>query len=251
MQLKTMKFTILDQLTNIFFYKIRRPILINQRKKIKPNIISIRGVKIKIHNSFSNTIIRSIYGENYEKPELDILRSYLSQEDIVMELGTGLGLLSSYCAKKVGSDRVFSYEANPNLQPIIEENYALNNVNPRLKICLLDREKGYQTFYVGKDFWSSSNIKRNSTDKAIEVQVNEFNQEINKINPTFLIIDIEGGEYELLQYAQLNSVQKVLIEIHPHVIGEGKATETIDNITKLGFTIRKVKEKENIFLFQK
>jgi len=42
---------------------------------------------------------------------------------------------------------------------------------------------------------------------------------VQKINPTFLIIDIEGGEDELLKYADFHNVRKLIIELHER--GEG------------------------------
>ncbi|NEQ37077.1 MAG: hypothetical protein F6K40_12640 [Okeania sp. SIO3I5] len=72
----------------------------------------------------------------YEKEELTLVKHLLDENDIVMELATDIGLLSSYYAKIIGSKRVFTYEANPALEDYICQTYQLNNVAPNLKICL-------------------------------------------------------------------------------------------------------------------
>jgi FkbM family methyltransferase len=102
----------------------------------------------------------------YEYWELQILKSSLKPTDTVMEIGTGLGLLSAYCAKRIGSDRVFTYEGNPEQEQHIRRTYALNQVCPILDICLVGREVGEQKFYVSNDFWDASTVQHSSDAKV-------------------------------------------------------------------------------------
>jgi len=88
-----------------------------------------------------------------------------------MEIGTGLGLLSSYCAKQIGEDKVFTFEANPALEQTIKTNYALNHVAPKLEMGLIGDSPGFSTFYVGKKFWSSSIFNKPKGAKAITFSV--------------------------------------------------------------------------------
>jgi hypothetical protein len=69
-----------------------------------------------------------------------------------------------------------------------------------------------------KNFWSSSTIKSHAKAKAIEVPVKRFNDELERLQPSFLIIDIEGGEQDFIRYARLDGVNKVCIELHPFFI---------------------------------
>jgi hypothetical protein len=87
------------------------------------------------------------------------------------------------------------------------------------------------------DFYSSSPIQSNSKSKSVTVKAKSFNEEIRRINPTFLIIDIEGGEYELSQYADFYNVKKILVEVHPHVIGSEKVELFKNKLTQSGFQI--------------
>ena len=90
--------------------------------------VKIEGIQIPIlKENLSKILQLQIYMGFYEKEELKLVKYLLDENDIVMELGTGLGLLSSYCAKKIGSHRVFTYEANPALETYIRHTYRLNS----------------------------------------------------------------------------------------------------------------------------
>src|SRR5690606_23487373 len=99
----------------------------------------------------------------------------LQAGDIVLELGTGLGFISSLCAKRIGGDNVHSFEANPALRRAILKNYRLNALSPRLEIALLGEKSGAITFYVMKNFWSSSAIRRHPGARPIQVPMKCFN----------------------------------------------------------------------------
>ncbi|AFY40741.1 methyltransferase FkbM family [Nostoc sp. PCC 7107] len=225
------------KINNQFIQRVYKRAIKEYRLLIQPKIIQIEGIKIKIGEHISPPVKKAMYIGEYESSELRAVKSKLSTNDIVMELGAGIGLLSSYCAKRIGSERVFTYEANPRLEIPIRETYQINQVLPNLEICLVGEENGEQTFYVGKNFWSSSIIPWNEGAKPITVAVKSFNQEIRKINPSFLIIDIEGGEYDLLKYADFYNVKKLVIEIHPKAIGQDKAIFVKSKLAEMGFQI--------------
>ncbi|WP_019507457.1 FkbM family methyltransferase [Pleurocapsa sp. PCC 7319] len=183
-------------------------------KITQPQVVQIEGIKVKIPSFTSDVIRKAIYGGFYESDELQLIKSKLTQEDVVMEIGGGLGLTSAYCAKQIGNDRVFTFEANPALEPAIKENYALNLVEPQLEICLVGDRSGFRDFYVGNNFWSSSIYNKAKGAKPITVPVISFNEKVRQIDPTFLLLDIEGGEYELVEYADFHNIRKLMIEIH-------------------------------------
>jgi Methyltransferase FkbM domain len=58
---------------------------------------------------------------------------------------------------------------------------------------------------------------------------------IEKIHPTVLIVDIEGGEVTVFDGVRLDGVEKVLIELHPHVIGLAGTQGVRDILRNAGF----------------
>ncbi len=195
---------------------------------------------------YMKSVLRS---GDYEKEELRIVSARLQPDDRVLELGTGIGLLSAYCAKRLGSERVYTYEANPELEKPIRAIYSLNKVEPKLSICILGDSEGTQDFYIMPDFWASSQDQLSTESRKITVPVKLLNAELKASKATFLIIDIEGGEYELLKAADLSQVQRIAIEIHHKLIGEVKTAEIIERLQKQGFNLDKEISTKQEFFF--
>lgn len=198
-------------------------------------IVDLDGVRIRLSPSMGNLAVSYILSGNYELPERRMLNHALTRQDRVMELGTGIGYLSSYCANRIGSDRVFTFEANPSLRPLIESTYALNGVSPHLEVCMLGETSGTAEFFVTKSFWGSSTLHSRHTIKKIQVQVRSFNEALRQICPSFLIIDIEGGELDLMHHGSFEGVEKLCIELHPYVIGADNVRWVVDRILAQGF----------------
>jgi FkbM family methyltransferase len=209
-------------------------------QKQSPQSIELNGIKIELADDLSSNMKAVLASGKYEQDEFSIVRRTLNQRDRVLEIGTGIGLISTYCAQIIGSDRVFTYEANPELEKIIRRNFAINNVEPSLEMCLLSHSEGHEKFHIAEDFWSSST--RNLGDETLkEVLVRKrlFNQELDRVKPTYLILDIEGGEYDLLLGSNLQHVKKILIELHTYFIGNDKSQEILSHLSACGFKINR------------
>jgi FkbM family methyltransferase len=232
--------------------KIQKEIRYRVRKIIKPDDIELYGIKLNIsHPGISNNLRNFFYNESYEGHEIRVLQKVLDKKDMVMEIGAGIGFLSSYCSKKIGSDRVVAYEANPLMIDKIQETYRLNNVNPKINnIVLMDKE-GETSFYLEKDFWSSSMIKRTQNAKEVKVKTANINDEIRKYKINFLIIDIEGGEQNLLPKIDFSNIDKLLIEFHPSIIGNESVSDLIKLLLENRFCFDLYKSEDNICYFEK
>jgi FkbM family methyltransferase len=202
---------------------------------IRRPTVSIEGIQIRVGRHMSRRVEQAISKGGYERDELRLIGMLLTPSDVVLELGAGLGLVSSYCAKRVGSGRVFAFEANPDLEPRIRETYALNGVEPTLEMSAIRAMSGRVTLYRTRHFYSSSIIQRSRTAVPIEVPGKALNYVVEKIRPTFLIVDVEGAEGELFDRAQLPGVTKVVIELHERIIGAEKSREIRRALAAVGF----------------
>jgi FkbM family methyltransferase len=198
-------------------------------------IVTIEGVRIRVGRHMSRRVEQAISKGGYERDELRLIALVLSPSDVVLEVGAGLGVVSAYCAKRLGSNRVFAFEANPDLEPRIRETYALNGVEPTLEMCAIRATAGRVTLYRTKHVFSSSIIKRNAAAIPIEVPGKALSYVVEKFRPTLLIVDVEGAEGELFDRAQLPGVTKIMLELHERVIGEAKARRVRGALTALGF----------------
>lgn len=197
--------------------------------------VSIGDICVQLSPQLGGRVVAYILSGDYEAPERRILEHALDDQDIVLELGSGIGYLSAFCAKRIGGERVFTFEANPALEPIIRRNYQLNAVRPSLEICMLGESAGETEFFVTRNFWSSSTIRAKGPTKTVRVRIQPFNDAFARIRPTVLVIDIEGGEQELVRHMRLDGVRTICIELHPRVIGEAGTSEVIGRFLDAGF----------------
>lgn len=192
-----------------------------------------------------NRISRKIFGNivrgDYEVDENKILRRTFTADDVLLELGTGLGFNAIYCAK-INGGKVRTYEGNPNLLPLIRKNMARNKVDFTLKneiVIAKNLETRSVVFNIVEDFWSSS---ANALTVPVVDKVNVPTADINGIlrehRPTFLMMDIEGGEADLFDDSDWladSSVRKIMIELHADIIGEEGCFRVMNKIVQAGF----------------
>jgi FkbM family methyltransferase len=210
--------------------------MVDDPSKLIGSVVTVDGVRMYIDRHLSETMICRIVTGIHTRPERRLVLSALEPDDVVMELGAGVGMVSIACAQRIGSERVFAYEANPDLQSMFRENCRLNDVAPKLEICLLGRTHGEARFHLARDFSHSSVHRSRLADRAITVPIRPFDDEIARIRPSFLIVDIEGAEDELFAYARLDTVSKMMLEVHPHVYGAAKSNALRSRIRAMGFT---------------
>jgi FkbM family methyltransferase len=183
----------------------------------------------------SPRVERALSRGGYEREELSLIGEVLLPEDVVLEVGAGLGLVSTFCAKRVGSSRVFAYEADPELEPCIRETYELNGVEPTLEMCAVGGQSGRVTLFRDKHFVSSSVVRRRVGAKPIEVPGKALTYIVEKVRPTVRIVDAEGAEREMFEGAQLEGVTRIVLELHDRVIGPLGTDRVRASLAAMGF----------------
>jgi hypothetical protein len=91
-----------------FAINLRRQAYSAWRGLTQPHIINHTGGLLEIGDHISPKIIDSLYCGDYERSELKGIRKNLRKDDVVLELGRGLGFTSLYCAQRIGAERVFT-----------------------------------------------------------------------------------------------------------------------------------------------
>lgn len=202
--------------------------------------VDYEGVRLIVqHALLSETIKRSIYRRMYERAEISILRETLGSNDRVLELGSCMGFLGAYVSKRVGSDNVVLVEANPDMIPLLEANLANNGVSPKIVSAMVGATDGADAdFYVMPDIWSSSAINKDAQkSRAIRIESISLATLLAQARPTYLIVDIEGAEKDILDASVLkvSTVQKICAELHPKYIGNQATSRLIRAIEDAGF----------------
>jgi FkbM family methyltransferase len=213
-----------------------------------PDWSEIRGIVLPVkHPLIVQAIQKKIFFGDYEEMESDIVEKRLAPDDIVMEVGAGIGYLSALCAKRIGSERVNAYEANPAMMDVIALTHEKNRVSPRVANVMMGHGNGVCTLHVEEEFWASSTVAGSANSKKVEIPQIDLNEEFDKIRPTFLIIDIEGGEIDFFKYAKLDGLRKICIETHPGMISNQDINDMFVKLIAKGFLIDYTLLRKNVF----
>jgi FkbM family methyltransferase len=201
--------------------------------------ITLDGVRVSTDPKLVPRSVRTaLFKESYESHERRLVRDVLTPGDRVLEIGTGIGVVSLTCASICGPDRVLSYEANPLLEPIIRRNYALNGWTPMLRMRAVTTDGQPVALHRNDNIVSSSIAERAGFAEKILVASDPFDQVIAEHRPDAVIMDVEGAEIELLTASALRGVKHIIAEIHPHITGDDKVAQMLDAVRAKGFGLR-------------
>jgi len=225
------------------------------REKTQPSEIRIRGVRIPIDRElYSPKIIQRLYDEGYEREERIALERSLRSSDRVLELGACIGYLSTVAARLIGSDKVTTCEANPALIPMIGRVHDCNDVRPTVLHGVMTLEAAESTcaFYSHRDIWSSSLLEPAKGDfERVAVPTLDWRSELQRLQPTYLLMDIEGGEIDLLESFDCASVERMLIEFHPRKTGQAGVDRVFRHLAKIGFARVHADRGTHIYYFER
>lgn len=223
------------------------------RKALHPPIIRHFGARLALDLAvLSPAIVDSLYKGGYEGPEVDMIRATLTPDDRVLEIGGGIGFVGIITSRIVRRpEQVLIVEANPQLLPLMERNFALNDVRPQVRNAVLGRSGAREvSFYLHKDFWASSLMP---FPGARETRVPQLDvcEVFREFQPTYLIVDIEGGEIALLDGLSLDGVRKLCLEVHPEQTGQPAVDKLVASIERQGFTIARTSRLHNVVFFER
>ncbi|MBO9447682.1 FkbM family methyltransferase [Ruegeria sp. R14_0] len=202
--------------------------------------LSLRGVEIPDDPQIiTQKVKRSILAERYEKDEVNGLPKFIDPKDRVVELGAGIGFVSSFLVTQMGVRHVMCIEANPVLCGFIGRVHEANDISGVDVLNAVARTDGQETgtarFYVREPFWSSSLDQSPDYVKEIDVPEHQLSDLLRDFDANVLIVDIEGGEAHLFDGADLANVQKVYLEVHTRKIGMRGIKKCFDDLSALGF----------------
>ena len=182
----------------------------------------------------SKSVRKALRNNEYESAEIYLVRRLVRPGNTVLDLGSGLGLTSIAAAKASGNGRVVGYEADPVIAPLAEINVRRNSVRVEIRNKAIAREKGACQFHVRRSFPASS-IFPAKKSKKILIEADAFQDVVDEIQPQVIVCDIEGIEKEVFAGANLPSVQRLIMEVHPQVIGLPGVLKCVQELTASGF----------------
>lgn len=190
----------------------------------------INGVKLEIPaEQASPRLIEAFESGKYEHLEARQIPRFMKDGDSVLELGAGVGYISSLAGKRFKLSGITAVEGNPQLIPTIKRNFELNGIEGKVLNCLCASRSGrtglnvdasgHADFFLRENFWGSSLDDKQAYKEAVKVPVRDFQEVVDEAKPTIIVSDIEGGEYDLFERVDLTGVRGILMEVHKGVIG--------------------------------
>lgn len=181
-----------------------------------------RGLRVPVTGQHViKGIVDQLLDGDYESPETDAIMALLKPDDTVLELGVGIGVVSALAAQAAPQARIECFEANPNLiEPIrdLHEANGITNVTVNNAVLVPGPGGGTRRFHLHPSFASGSLVETSESSGSTDVPAIGFAETVEKLCPNFLIMDIEGGEAEILTGADLSGFRVLVLELHPDVL---------------------------------
>ena len=229
--------------------RLRRSLRMHLFRALDKTELNVKGVRIGCGKDDIPKFVRSLlFKGTYEEFECELVEANVRPGDHVLEVGTGIGLVSLLATRLAGVGNVLSYEANPTLEPVITGNYRRNGWQPNLRMKAVTVNGGPIAFYQNDNIVSSSSIDRQLKQTEISVESDPINAVIAEHAPSVLVMDVEGAEIDLLTQADLSGVRAIIVETHPHIVGDASTRALVDHLEANGLEARELRHKTYLFL---
>jgi FkbM family methyltransferase len=217
--------------------------------------------KLKI--AYSNEVlldevVGGIERGSYERTEGNQVQRLVVTDDRVIELGAGLGFLSALVMSTTNVADYVAVEADPRLRDVIERTHELNGVTGPLTIesCVATCsdaliESGSVDFFVSKKFCASSLREVGRLKHTVKVPVVSLRELIDTHRSNVLICDIEGAETDIFNGTDLGTIEKVMMEVHPNLIGQEGMQQIFKSLVEHDFVYDADVSMGNVVCFRK
>jgi FkbM family methyltransferase len=162
---------------------------------------------IKLQLYKDSILCRLIYF-GFEEKEITFIKRFLKNGDVLLDIGSNIGLFSLYASQIVGNEgQIYAIEPTPETFKRLEGNINLNLFkNIRTFNIGLSNEKATLKFNIsndGHDAWNSfAKLNELENSSSVEVEVttlDSFLNENNIIHIDLVKLDVEGWEKFVLQ----------------------------------------------------
>jgi FkbM family methyltransferase len=202
----------------------------------------------------SPAIHRAMLTGRFEAEESAQIPNIVRPGDRVLEIGAGIGFISTLLSRQRRVSEVIAVEANPRLMDYMQRLHARNRVRKvrRLNTVLTNQPQERATFYLRADFWMGSLIAGpNPHLGTVEVQTTRLDDFLRAEAIDLIVCDVEGAETFLFQDADLSGVDRIFLELHDHVTGLSAVGRLFANLFDKGFVYDPRHSSSSVVLFQR
>tara|TARA_Y100000994_G_scaffold249514_1_gene261680 strand:- start:1646 stop:2530 length:885 start_codon:yes stop_codon:yes gene_type:complete len=186
----------------------------------------------------------------HREPEfMTILERYLEPEEIFFDLGCNIGYVALYVLQNLNK-KGFLYAIDPDPKNIsalkksieynaLKKSYTIENIALSSK----DGEIGFE-FSEESNLHKINNKLPEDSPTYRKINCRSFDSYFsNKSLPTFIKMDVEGAEIDILNgmksFLESSSKCKILMELHPTLYSSKECIESFEILFKNGFKLEK------------
>ncbi len=221
-------------------------------RALQSDEIDAMGLSLSVPRELvSPKIILSLARGLYEIHERNALLANLMPHDRVLELGTGLGAMACWANQRQPEVPFVSIEANPSLAPLIMENFKRNNCTAQAISGVAALHEGYTEFNIEGDFWASSQVTGSPMSTSVKLPCVSIPDLLAEFRPTIMVVDIEGAEADLLPGLSLQSVRRLIVEMHPQFIPLADCAKLWRKLIDDGFYPQQAKGSDKVVVWNR
>jgi len=165
------------------------------------------------------------------------IMSILREDDVVLEVGANIGYYALMEASRCR--KIYAIEPHPENVERLKRNIELNGYdNIEVQHAGFGETDGKLKLYTSElSNWHTAKENPGSSGEYIEVDcytIDTFAK--NHDTPTFIKMDVEGFELQVLRGAKetLKSIRHLFIELHGSLLSEDEIREVLGNIEESG-----------------
>ncbi len=215
------------------------------RKLSEPLIIRLRrsGLQFRVRTAMDVWVIKeTCLDRDYENSRTPIPMT-LRDNWTIIDIGAGLGDFTAYAAQGSPGGRVLAYEPFPESFALLQQNVALNKLsNVVASPSAIADKPGSLALNIGlgEAVQHSTTQSGANTIEVPAITLQQVFDEHRLDRCDFLKMDIEGGEYAILQGVDANllkCVQRIALEYHDNT-SAGKHDELVRLLQSNGFQVQ-------------
>ncbi len=199
-------------------------------------------------------IHRAIVDGAFEAEESARVGEIVRRGDRVLEIGAGIGFMSTLLSRERKVTSVVAVEANPHLIDYMALLHARNGVRKvrRMNAVLTNEPVDSRTFYLREDFWMGSLLPGpNPWLDTVSVPTANFDALLRDEAITLIVCDVEGAEAFLFEDVALDGVDRIFVELHDHVTGLSGVGALFRTLAAQGFVYDPRHSAGSVILFQR
>ena len=205
-------------------------------------------------NVITPGVRHAILLNRYETEEAEQIPQIVRPADIVLEIGAGIGFISTLLSRQRRVSRIIAVEANPLLMDYMTRLHHVNRVRKvrRVNAVLTNEPVKNKTMYLREDFWMGSLMEGpNPFVDTVQVPTLNLNAFLRTEGVNLIVCDVEGAETALFEDADLTTVDRVFVELHDHVTGLRSVGTLFTRMAEHGFIYDPRHSAGSVVLFRR